>query len=208
MHQEPRLLFELLEYQQRRHPLDYAFAAKEDGVWVPYSTQRSLDEINRVALGLLAMGLQPGDRIATVSNNRPEWNFMDLGMLQVGGVHVPLYPTITDQDYRYILEHAEVKWVLVSDAALYQRIAPIAREFPQIAGVFTFNTVDGARHWSEIQAAARPDLAHDLAQRRAAIQKQDTATIIYTSGTTGFPKGVMLSHDNIMSNLLAAAVRV
>jgi long-chain acyl-CoA synthetase len=206
--QEPRLLFELLDHQQRRHPLDYAFAAKEQGTWKRYSTAESLDEINQVALGLLALGLQPGDRIATVSNNRPEWNFLDLGMLQVGGVHVPLYPTITDQDYRYILEHAEVRWVMVSDASLYERIEPIAREFTHIAGVFTFNRVPGARHWSEIKAAARPDLGQELANRRAAIQKEDTATIIYTSGTTGFPKGVMLSHHNIMSNLLAAAVRV
>lgn len=206
--QEPRLLFELLEYQQRRHPLDYAFAAKEQGTWKRYSTAQSLDEINQVALGLLSIGLQPGDRIATVSNNRPEWNFLDLGMLQVGGVHVPLYPTITDQDYRYILEHAEVRWVMVSDASLYERIAPIAREFPHIAGVYTFNRVPGAQHWSDIKAAARPDLNQELANRRAAIQKEDTATIIYTSGTTGFPKGVMLSHHNIMSNLLEAAVRV
>ena len=206
--QEPRLLFELLEYQQRRHPLDYAFAAKEQGTWKRYSTAQSLDEINQVALGLLAIGLQPGDRIATVSNNRPEWNFLDLGMLQVGGVHVPLYPTITDQDYRYILEHAEVRWVMVSDANLYERIAPIAREFPHIAGVYTFNRVPGAHHWSDIKAAARPDLNQELANRRAAVQKEDTATIIYTSGTTGFPKGVMLSHYNIMSNLLEAAVRV
>ena len=206
--QEPRLLFELLEHQQRRHPLDYAFAAKEQGTWKRYSTAQSLDEINQVALGLLAIGLQPGDRIATVSNNRPEWNFLDLGMLQVGGVHVPLYPTITDQDYRYILEHAEVRWVMVSDASLYERIAPIAQEFPHIAGVYTFNRVPGAQHWSEIKAAARPDLNQELANRRAAIQKEDTATIIYTSGTTGFPKGVMLSHHNIMSNLLEAAVRV
>jgi long-chain acyl-CoA synthetase len=188
--------------------LDYAFAAKEQGTWKRYSTAQSLDEINQVALGLLAIGLQPGDRIATVSNNRPEWNFLDLGMLQVGGVHVPLYPTITDQDYRYILEHAEVRWVMVSDASLYERIAPIAREFPHIAGVYTFNRVPGAQHWSEIKAAARPDLNQELANRRAAIQKEDTATIIYTSGTTGFPKGVMLSHHNIMSNLLEAAVRV
>lgn len=206
--QEPRLLFELLEHQQRRHPLDYAFAAKEQGTWKRYSTAQSLDEINQVALGLLAIGLQPGDRIATVSNNRPEWNFLDLGMLQVGGVHVPLYPTITDQDYRYILEHAEVRWVMVSDASLYERIAPIAREFPHIAGVYTFNRVPGAQHWSEIKAAARLDLGQELLNRRAAIQKEDTATIIYTSGTTGFPKGVMLSHHNIMSNLLEAAVRV
>ena len=206
--QEPRLLFELLEHQQRRHPLDYAFAAKEQGTWKRYSTAQSLDEINQVALGLLAIGLQPGDRIATVSNNRPEWNFLDLGMLQVGGVHVPLYPTITDQDYRYILEHAEVRWVMVSDASLYERIAPIAQEFPHIAGVYTFNRVPGAQHWSDIKAAARPDLNQELANRRAAIQKEDTATIIYTSGTTGFPKGVMLSHHNIMSNLLEAAVRV
>jgi long-chain acyl-CoA synthetase len=154
------------------------------------------------------MGLQPGDRIATVSNNRPEWNFLDLAMLQVGGVHVPLYPTITDQDYRYILEHAEVRWVMVSDASLYERIEPIAQEFPHIAGVYTFNRIPGAKHWTEIKAAARLDLGQELLNRRTAIQKEDTATIIYTSGTTGFPKGVMLSHHNIMSNLLAAAVRV
>ncbi|MFM7747464.1 MAG: AMP-dependent synthetase/ligase [Bacteroidota bacterium] len=208
MMNQPRLLFELLEYQKAKYPLDYAFGCKVGGVWKLYSTEQALDEVNRVALGLISMGAQPGDKIATISNNRPEWNFMDLGMLQIGAVHVPLYPTITDQDYRYILEHAHVKWVMISDEALYRRIAPIAAEFPAIQGVYTFNRVEGAKHWTEIQQSPRKELNDTLAQRRAAIQKQDTATIIYTSGTTGFPKGVMLSHDNIMSNLLAAAVRV
>lgn len=206
--EEPRLLFELLEYQRINHPLDYAFGCKVGGVWKLYSTEQALDEINRVALGLITLGAQPGDKIATISNNRPEWNFMDLGMLQVGAIHVPLYPTITDQDYRYILEHAHVKWVVVSDEALYRRIAPIAAEFPAIQGVYTFNRVEGARHWMEMQQSPRKELSDILSQRRAAIRKDDTATIIYTSGTTGFPKGVMLSHHNIMSNLLAAAVRV
>lgn len=134
MHQ-PGLLFELLEYQRTKHPLEYAFGCKVGGVWKLYSTEQALDEINRVALGLISMGAKPGDKIATISNNRPEWNFLDLGMLQVGAVHVPLYPTITDQDYRYILGHAHVKWVIVSDEALHRRIAPIAAEFPAIAGV-------------------------------------------------------------------------
>ncbi|NBY29600.1 MAG: long-chain fatty acid--CoA ligase, partial [Sphingobacteriia bacterium] len=208
MMNQPRLLFELLEYQKAKYPLDYAFGCKVGGVWKLYSTEQALDEVNRVALGLIGMGAQPGDKIATISNNRPEWNFMDLGMLQIGAIHVPLYPTITDQDYRYILEHAHVKWVMISDEALYRRIAPIAAEFPAIQGVYTFNRVEGAKHWTEIQQSPRKELSDTLTQRRAAIQKHDTATIIYTSGTTGFPKGVMLSHDNIMSNLLAAAVRV
>ncbi|MBM3913292.1 MAG: AMP-binding protein, partial [Sphingomonadales bacterium] len=190
---QPRLLFELLEYQKAKYPLDYAFGCKVGGVWKLFSTEQALDEVNRVALGLISMGAQPGDKIATISNNRPEWNFMDLGMLQIGAVHVPLYPTITDQDYRYILEHAHVKWVMISDEALYRRIAPIAAEFPAIQGVYTFNRVEGAKHWTEIQQSPRKELNDTLAQRRAAIQKQDTATIIYTSGTTGFPKGVMLS---------------
>jgi long-chain acyl-CoA synthetase len=205
---QPSLLYELLEYQKANHPLDYAFGCKVGGAWKLYSTEQALDEVNRVALGLISMGAQPGDKIATISNNRPEWNFMDLGMLQVGAVHVPLYPTITDQEYRYILEHAFVKWVVVSDVALYRRIAPIAAEFPAIRGIYTFDRVDGARHWTDVQQSPRGELSDTLAQRRAAIRRQDTATIIYTSGTTGFPKGVMLSHDNIISNTLAAAERV
>jgi long-chain acyl-CoA synthetase len=123
-------------------------------------------------------------------------------------VHVPLYPTITDQDYRYILEHARVRWVLVSDQTLYQRIAPIAAEFDFIEGVYTFNQVEGAAPWTQIQEKAREDLQPELDLRRQAIRDEDTATIIYTSGTTGFPKGVMLSHRNILSNVLASTVRV
>ena len=208
MASSPRLLFELLEYQHHTHPLDYALGHKVKGSWQAFTTAQALDEIRRTALGLLAMGAKPGDMIATISNNRPEWNFVDQGMMQVGVVHVPLYPTITDQDYRYILEHARVRWVLVSDQTLYQRIAPMAAEFDFIEGVYTFNQVEGAAPWTQIQEKAREDLQPELDLRRQAIRDEDTATIIYTSGTTGFPKGVMLSHRNILSNVLASTVRV
>ncbi|MBM3410992.1 MAG: AMP-binding protein, partial [Bacteroidetes bacterium] len=143
-------IFDILDHQKSTHALQTALACKKNGQWVHYSTNDFIEQASQVSRGLLAAGLQPGDKIANVSNNRPEWNILDMGMLQAGMVHVPLYPTITDDDYRYILKHAEVRMVFVSNRELYARIAQIAGEIPEILGVFTYDEVDGAPHWSQI----------------------------------------------------------
>jgi long-chain acyl-CoA synthetase len=161
-----------------------------------------------VSLGLLALGVEPGDKIANISNNRPEWNFLDFGMLQIGAVHVPIYPTITDEDYNYILNHAEVKYIFVSSAELYERIAKIAEKVPTVKAVYTFDQVAGAKHWSEVKQAGDGGDLKQVEALKANVKAEDLFTIIYTSGTTGFPKGVMLSHRNVASNVEASDKRV
>jgi long-chain acyl-CoA synthetase len=201
-------LFDILPHQKQNHPLKTALAGKEKGKWVHYSTDDLIAEANAVSLGLLALGVEPGDKIANISNNRPEWNFLDFGMLQIGAVHVPIYPTITDEDYNYILNHAEVKYIFVSSAELYERIAKIAEKVPTVKAVYTFDQVAGAKHWSEVKQAGEGGNLKQVEALKANVKAEDLFTIIYTSGTTGFPKGVMLSHRNVASNVEASDKRV
>lgn len=201
-------LFDILPHQKQNHPLKTALAGKEKGKWVHYSTDDFIAEANAVSLGLLALGVEPGDKIANISNNRPEWNFLDFGMLQIGAVHVPIYPTITDEDYNYILNHAEVKYIFVSSAELYERIAKIAEKVPTVKAVYTFDQVAGAKHWSEVKQAGDGGDLKQVEALKANVKADDLFTIIYTSGTTGFPKGVMLSHRNVASNVEASDKRV
>jgi long-chain acyl-CoA synthetase len=201
-------LFDILPHQKQNHPLKTALAGKEKGKWVHYSTDDLIAEANAVSLGLLALGVEPGDKIANISNNRPEWNFLDFGMLQIGAVHVPIYPTITDEDYNYILNHAEVKYIFVSSAELYERIAKIAEKVPTVKAVYTFDQVAGAKHWSEVKQAGEGGNLKQVEALKANVKADDLFTIIYTSGTTGFPKGVMLSHRNVASNVEASDKRV
>jgi long-chain acyl-CoA synthetase len=201
-------LFDIPYYQKQHHPLQTALAAKENGKWISYSTDDLIAEANAISLGLLAMGVEPGDKIANIANNRPEWNFLDYGMLQIGAVHVPIYPTITDEDYNYILNHAEVKYIFVSSKELYERIAKIAAEVPTVKGVFTFDKVAGAKHWTEVKEAGKGGDLKKVEAIKKDIKADDLFTIIYTSGTTGFPKGVMLSHRNVASNVVASDKRV
>jgi long-chain acyl-CoA synthetase len=201
-------IFDILEHQKSTYALQTALACKKNGRWVHYSTNDFIEQASLVSRGLIASGLNPGDKIANVSNNRPEWNILDMGMLQAGMVHVPLYPTITDDDYRYILKHAEVRMVFVSNRELFERIHKIAGEIPDILGVFTYDEVDGAPHWSQITDRADGVPLSRIEEIKAQIKAEDLFTLIYTSGTTGFPKGVMLSHNNVVSNLLASSPRV
>lgn len=201
-------LFDILPHQKQNHPLKTALAGKEKGKWVHYSTDDLIAEANAVSLGLLALGVEPGDKIANISNNRPEWNFLDFGMLQIGAVHVPIYPTITDEDYNYILNHAEVKYIFVSSAELYERISKIAEKVPTVKAVYTFDQVAGAKHWSEVKQAGDGGDLKQVEALKANVKAEDLFTIIYTSGTTGFPKGVMLSHRNVASNVEASDKRV
>jgi len=193
--------FDLLTRLEKKYPhKPDALAAKIDGVWKKYSVSDYVETANNFSYGLLAMGFQKGDLIATVSNNRPEWNFVDMGMSQAGVVHTPIYPTISDSDYRHILSHSEAKFIIVSTAALYERIKPIADEISSIKKVYTFDKVAGAAHWSEILEAGKAAfdfrLRVKLDKIKSEITPHDLLTIIYTSGTTGLPKGVMLSHEN------------
>jgi long-chain acyl-CoA synthetase len=179
-------------------------ACKEKGNWVKYSVKDYTSMATLTSYGLMAMGLNKGDLVVTISNNRPEWNIMDMALSQVGIVHVPIYPTISEDDYYYILNNCEPKMVIVSDKSLFDKIKPISDKIRTVREIFSYNDIDKVRYWKEI-----PDLGsqhadtfkEQLKQVKEGIDASDMVTLIYTSGTTGNPKGVMLSHMNILSNV-------
>ncbi|MFW5708327.1 MAG: AMP-dependent synthetase/ligase, partial [Bacteroidota bacterium] len=187
----------------------FKLAGKENGKWKEYDTTEYTRMVLHVSIGLLAMGYKPGDKIATITNNRPEWNFMEMGAAQAGMVHVPIHPTLSDDDFTYILNHSEASLLVVSDAALYKKISALQDQIPNVKKIFTFNQVEAASHWSEITDAGQKNalqLYDRLQNIRDGITEDDLLTIIYTSGTTGLPKGVMLSHKNLMSNAITTSM--
>lgn len=200
---EEKRLFDLLERYKTQFPeKEDVLASKEYQGWRTWSSKDYVRMSELVSFGLMSMGFKKGQRIVTVSNNRPEWNFMDMGMMQAGLVHVPIYPNISDEEYLFIFEHSEASMLIVSDEELFGKLAPIAARVPAITKVFTFNKVQGATHWEEIiEEGKKVDIVEyreKLESIKAGIKENDLATIIYTSGTTGMPKGVMLSHWNFM----------
>ena len=183
-------------------------AGKEDGKWVKYSTTDYINHANWVSYGLMSMGVEKGDMVATISNNRPEWNMMDMGLSQAGVVHVPIYPTISEEDYDFILNHCKPKYVVVSDKMLFEKISNIAAKAKSIKGIFTYDKVEGAENWKVIVEAGKKNeekFRDKLEEVKASIAPEDLVTLIYTSGTTGFPKGVMLSHDNLVTNAVVTS---
>ena len=205
---ETTRLFDISEFQYKNRFLEVAIASKVDGEWVTYSSKDLFELSQKIALGLLAEGFKPGDRIANISNNRPEWNFADQGMLQMGGIHVPIYPTISDDDYKFILKDAGVTGVFVSNQDLFNRLLPIKNEINPEIKIFTFDRIEGATHWSHLIDRSTETELSKLEEIKKGISAKDLATLIYTSGTTGNPKGVMLSHDNIMHDMLSSIERV
>lgn len=197
-------LFDLIPYQLNTHPLKVAAAGKEDGVWKTYSSQDFKTIADDISYGLMSLGITRNDKIAIISNNRPEWNFTDLGILQTGAVDVPIYPTINAHDLKFILEDAEVKYIFVSTEELYQKVKEITDTLKNKPGIYTFNRVNGAAHWTELkEIGSRNRNEKKLQEVRDIIHSDDLATLLYTSGTTGNPKGVMLSHHNLVSNFIA-----
>ncbi len=202
---EAKRIFDLLDnYLESYKDKEDALVAKENGEWVKYSSKNYVYNANLISYGLMAMGLKGGDKIATVCNNRPEWNFVDMGMSQAGIIHVPVYPTISDADFSYLLNHAKPKVLIVSDKNMYDKLKPIADTVDSVKDVYTFNEIEGAKNWKEIIEVGKnneTEYREKLNAVKNSIKPDDLATIIYTSGTTGSPKGVMLSHSNIMANL-------
>jgi long-chain acyl-CoA synthetase len=207
----PTRVFDLLAYQQAHFPKTDSLAYKVNGAWVKFSTAEVLSLVEHLACGLQLAGIQAGAKIANVTdNNRPEWNFVDLAVLTLGAVHVPIYPNASADDYRFILSDAGPKLVFVSNQRLFELIRPLAAEVPDVPKIYTYDEVPGADSWKKLAEdgkAALLDgaLREKLAEARAAVKPEDLAILIYTSGTTGQPKGVMLSHANLVSNALAAA---
>ena len=197
-------IFDLLpRYKHSFRPKDDALAGKENGEWIRYSIDQYIEFANNISYAFLKLGIKKGDTIATITPSRPEWNFVDMGILQVGAVHVPIYPTISESDYKYILNHAEVKLVIVSGKEILQKIEHFLPEIPSLKGVYSFNPVEGVKHYNELVELGRENQDQEtLSRLMTDVKPSDIATLIYTSGTTGNPKGVMLSHNNILSNLL------
>ncbi|NCI45176.1 AMP-dependent synthetase/ligase [Sediminibacterium soli] len=203
-----RRLFDCIDYQLEHFPKPDMLNAKEKGVWVNYSTQQVADIVNRFSAGLLKLGVSGGDfsaensdKIAIISNNRPEWIFTDMAAQQLGAILVPVYPTTNPAELAFILRDAAVKYMFVSSHDLLEKVKSITAEVPSLQGIYTFEPIDGAKHWSEVTALADEAALQQVAVIRQSIPVTHLATIIYTSGTTGTPKGVMLSHKNIYSNL-------
>lgn len=196
-------LFEILQYQKAKHPQEVALAGKVGGKWKTYSTDDCIEMANKVSRGLIAMGIQPGDMIGIISGSRPEWHFCDIGIMQAGAIPVPLYPTISSGEYEYIFNHAELKIAIIGDAKILGKVMAIKDKIPSLREIFTFDEIEGTKHFTDLLRAGEKTEQAEVEKRKAAVKPDDLATIIYTSGTTGNPKGVMLSHNNIVSNVQA-----
>ena len=204
-------LFDFPYYQQDKYTsIPDALTTKQNGVWIKTSTQEYIAKANAVSRSLLKMNVQKNDKIAIIStNNRTEWNIIDIGVLQTGAQTVPIYPTISEDDYEYILNHSGAIYCFVSDAEILRKINLIRDKIPNVKEVYSFNEIAGCKNWNEllIQGVDTGNQS-DVEDRKNNVQSEDLATIIYTSGTTGRPKGVMLSHQNIVSNVLDSASRI
>lgn len=194
-------LFDIPYHQLNSYPSDAMFVTKTDGKWCRISTTDFLAEAMLVSRGLIALGIEPGDNVALVTSNRVEWNIMDIAIQQVGAIVVPLYPTISANDYRYILNDASIKLCVVSNLEIVQKIENIQHEVPSLKHLFTFDQLEGRTNWKTIHSRANDTTEEAVKERMEQVKHEDLATIIYTSGTTGNPKGVMLSHRNILSNV-------
>lgn len=198
-------VFDIIPQLLAKYNKPNALAAKENGKWVTYSTQQFADTVNNLSYGLVGLGVQRDDKIALIANNRPEWNFADYAVQQAGAITVPIYPTISENDLNFILNDASVKYIFVSSADLYAKVKAVAAKAPSVKEIYTFNKVDGAKHWTElVEAGKKNPKAAEIEAVKATIKPNDLLTILYTSGTTGNPKGVMLSHSNLLSNSMAS----
>lgn len=197
-------IFDILPYQIAQHPLDVTFARREDKKnWTKYSAESILNDAQQLSAGFIKNGLVKGDKIAIIcTTNRPEWHVVDIASMQIGVINVPIYPTISASEYQYIFNHAEIQYVFISDKILSKKILPLLSKSPQIKGIFSFDEVEGVQHWIKLFSNEGIEKIDPI---KSEITDDDVATIIYTSGTTGIPKGVMLSHKNIMSNVLDCA---
>lgn len=203
-------LFDFPYYQLEKYPLEKSLVTKSDGKWIATSTKEYIDKANAVSRALLRMGVKPNDKIAIISTtNRTEWNIMDIGVLQIGAQTVPIYPTISEDDYEYILNHSEAKYCFVSCEDVLEKVLAISSKIKKIEEVYSFDELKNCKNWKEVlEKGADPSNQENVEELKATVKPKDLASLIYTSGTTGRPKGVMLSHDNIVSNVISSEARV
>lgn len=207
---EPTRLFDFPRFQQEHFPLEVMVSSKVGGEWKSYSTSEFIDAVNEASRGLLELGIKHGDKVALIAhNNRCEWNIMDHALLQIGAVDVPIYPTMTEDDYEYIFNHSESIYCFVSNDELYDKVSNVLDKCPTLKKVYSFEKYEGRNHWSEVTKLGT-DLKRqsEVEDFMSAVKPEDLATIIYTSGTTGLPKGVMLSHANISTTVIASTPRI
>jgi long-chain acyl-CoA synthetase len=200
--------FDLLDRYATLHNRNNVLNFKEKGAWRGYSAAEYIELSHSFAYGLMAMGLTRGDKIITISNNRPEWNFVDMGIAMTGVVHVPVFPSLSSAEYEYILNHSDAAQVIVSGKKLFKQFSGVIEKINRKIEIYTFDKVEGAKNWMEIVESGRnrkEDFWEELEDMKESIQPNDFATLIYTSGTTGVAKGVMLSHKNLVHNFLAAS---
>ena len=207
---QPTRLFDIPHYQLEHIPMKLMMTSKVGGEWKSYSTKEFIEAVDQTSRALLELGVKHGDKVALIShNNRCEWNIMDHALLQIGAVDVPIYPTMTEADYEYIFNHSESIYCFVSNDELYDKVSAVLDKCEHMKKVFTFEHYEGKNHWSEVlELGADQTRQAEVEKARDAVKPEDLATIIYTSGTTGLPKGVMLSHKNVVSNVIAATPRI
>ncbi|MGB1269207.1 MAG: AMP-dependent synthetase/ligase [Flavobacteriaceae bacterium] len=203
-------LFDFPYFQLEKFNLDKALISKKNGEWIATSTQEYLNKANAISRGLLRLGVKANDKVAIISmTNRTEWNICDIGILQTGAQDVPIYPTISQEDYEYVLNHSEASYCFVSCKEVLEKINAIKQNVPSLKEVYCFDEIDGCKNWSTVlELGADESNQNDVEDRKNAVTTDDLATLIYTSGTTGRPKGVMLTHKNIVSNALNSAARL
>ncbi|MBA3985665.1 MAG: long-chain fatty acid--CoA ligase [Flavobacteriales bacterium] len=203
-------IFDFPYYQLEKNNIQDCLVTKYNGQWIKTSTQEYIDKANAVSRALLKMGVKKNDKIAVItSTNRTEWHITDIGILQLGAQNVPVYPTIGSEDYEYILNHSESTFCFVSDQEVYDKVNAIKKNVPTLKEIYSFNEISGCKNWKEVLTIGEDTANQEEVERcKNEVTPEDLATIIYTSGTTGRPKGVMLTHNNIVSNVLDSSPRI
>jgi len=195
-------VFDIWDHYKEQFPDQVVVAGKVDGRWKTYNVASFMKNVDGFSRAFVNHGIKKNDKIAIMSNNRPEWNFCDFGMMQLGAAAVPLYPTLSSQDLLHILTDAEIKMVFVSDKELYEKVSKALQQRDLTLPIYSFDKVEGAVHWLDFLAEEGATTVVDIASYKEQVKNDDLLTLIYTSGTTGKPKGVCLSHRNLLSNVL------
>ena len=199
-------VFDLLQHNLEKYPKEEFISGKVNGEWIKYGTQDFCTAVDDLSKGLVGIGIGKASRVAVMSHNRPEWNISDFAIMQIGAYQIPLYPTLAEQDIKFIIEDAEVTVVLAADELIYKKLQAVNMQLASPVKIYTFNKIEGAEHWTSLLEAGKAKADVDLEAYRKSVAAEDILTLIYTSGTTGTPKGVMLTHNNLVKNFENSAV--